>query len=55
MVLCLSTKETDYGEGCVSAIAVPHTAEVIDDTRTTANCVRAKVGFCIRAMIRCLM
>jgi hypothetical protein len=34
-------------EGRVSAVAVPHTADVIGDTGTVADCVRAKVRFCI--------
>ena len=35
----------------MSAVAVPHTADVIGDTGTIAVCVRAKVGSCIGALI----
>jgi hypothetical protein len=34
-------------KGRVSAVAVPHTAEAIGDIGTIADCVPARVGFCI--------
>lgn len=41
-------QEKDPGERRVGAVAVPHTEDVIGDTGTIADCVRAKVRFCIR-------
>jgi hypothetical protein len=38
-------------EGRVSAVAVPHTADAIGDVGTIADCVPAKVGFCIRSPV----
>jgi hypothetical protein len=40
--------------GPMNAVAVPHLADVIGDTDAIANCVLAKVRYCIFALGRAL-